>query len=50
MVGLCVDWWVDEWGSYQITKNLIYFGLIQVNQFYLKTYDLCRHPHLWVGV
>ena len=37
-------------GSGQITKNLINFDLIEIIQFCLKTYDLLRHPHLWVGV
>ena len=48
--------WVDGWfsgsmgGSGQITKNLINLDLIEIIQFYLKIYDLLRHPHLWVGV
>ena len=36
-------------GSCQITKYQINLDLIKINQFYLKIYDLWRHPHLWVG-
>ena len=36
--------------SCQISKNLINLDLIEIIQFCLKIYDLCRHPHLWVGV
>ena len=31
-------------------KNQINLDLIEIIQFYLKIYDLLRHPHLWVGV
>ena len=31
-------------GSFQITKNLINVDLIEIIQFSLKIYDLCRHP------
>ena len=42
---------VGQWvGSCQITKSLINLDLIEIIQFYLKIYDLWRHPHLWVGV
>ena len=37
-------------GSFQITKNRINHGLIEIIQFCLKIYDLLRYPHLWVGV
>ena len=42
---------MGQWvGSGQMTKNLINLDLIKVIEFYLKIYDLYRHPHLWVGV
>ena len=31
-------------GSCHITKNGINLDLIQIIQFCLKIYDLCRHP------
>ena len=37
-------------GSGQITKNLINDDPIKMIQFYLKIYDLYRHPHTWLGV
>ena len=37
-------------GSGHITKNLINLDLIEIIQFFLKIYDLLRHPQLWVGV
>ena len=37
-------------GSGQVTKNQINLELIEIIQFYLKIYDLWRHPHLWVDV
>ena len=37
-------------GSGQNTKNLKNLDLIKIIQFCLKTYDLLRHIHLWVGV
>ena len=37
-------------GSCQITKYEINLDLIEIIQFYLKIYDLWRHPHLWVSV
>ena len=40
MVG-CVGGWVGQWvGSGQMTKNLINFDIIKINQFCLKSYDL----------
>ena len=45
-MGGCVGQWV---GSGQMTKNLINRDLIEIIQFYLKIYDLLRHPHPWVG-
>ena len=41
---------VGQWvGSGQMTKNLINLDLIEIIQFCLKIYDLCRHPtHGWV--
>ena len=42
---------MGQWvGSGHVTKNLINLDLIEIIQFCLKIYDLCRHPHLWVGV
>ena len=39
---------MGQWvGSGHITKYQINLDLIQ---FFLKIYDLLRHPHLWVGV
>ena len=50
-MGMCVDGSVGQWvGSGQITKNLINLNLIEMIQFCLNIYDLCRHPHPWVGV
>ena len=37
-------------GPGQIIKNRINLDLIEIIQFWLKIYDLLRHPHLWVGV
>ena len=37
-------------GSCQIPKDQINLDLIEIIQFYLKIYDLWRHPQLWVGV
>ena len=37
-------------GPCQITKNQINLELIKIIQFFLKIYDLWRHPHLWVDV
>ena len=43
--------WMGQWvGSGQIIKNGINLDLIEIIQFFLKIYDLLRHPHLWVGV
>ena len=41
---------VGQWvGSGQITNNLINLDLFDIIQFYLKIYDLYRHPtHRWV--
>ena len=36
-----------------VTSNhlkLINLELMEIIQFFLKIYDLLRHPHLWVGV
>ena len=41
--------WVNGWGQVK-SHNLINLDLIEVIQFYLKIYDLLRHPHPWVGV
>ena len=42
---------VGKWvGSGHITKYRINLDLIEIIQFYLKIYDLLRHPHLWAGV
>ena len=42
---------VGQWvGLGQSTKNLINLDLIEIIQFYLKIYDLQRHPHPWMGV
>ena len=42
---------VGQWeGSGQMTKNLINLELIEIIQFFLKIYELLRHPHPWVGV
>ena len=42
---------MGQWvGSAQITKSLINLDLIEIIQFYLKIYDLRRHPYLWVGM
>ena len=42
---------MDSWvGSCQIMKNQTNLDLIQITQFSLKIYELCRHPHLWLGV
>ena len=41
---------MGQWvGSGHITKYQINLDLIKIIQFYLKIYDLFRHPHLWVG-
>ena len=37
-------------GSGHITKYRMNLDLIKIIQFYLKIYDLFRHPHLWVFV
>ena len=37
-------------GSGHFTKYQINLDVIEIIQFYLKIYDLLRHPHLWVGV
>ena len=34
----------------QIIKNQLNLDLIKIIQFFLKIYDLLRHPHLWVVV
>ena len=39
--------WVNGWGQV-ITKYWINLDLIEIIQFCLKIYDLCRHPHPWV--
>ena len=50
-MGGCVGGSVGQWvGLGQITKNLINLNLIKIIQFFLKIYDLQRHPHPWVGV
>ena len=36
-------------GPGQIIENRINLDLIEIIQFFLKNYDLLRHPHLWVG-
>ena len=36
-------------GPGQIIKNQINLDLIEIIQFCLKSYNLLRHPHLWVG-
>ena len=42
---------VGQWvGSGHIAKYRINLDLIEIIQFCSKTYDLLRHPHLWVGV
>ena len=42
---------VGQWvGSGHVTKYQINLDLIEIIQFFLKIYDLLRHPHLWVGV
>ena len=47
----CMGGSVGQWvGSGHITKYQIKFDLIEIIQFYLKIYDLFRHPHLRVGV
>ena len=38
----------QAWGSGHITKYRIKLELIEIIQFCLKIYDMCRHPHLWV--
>ena len=41
--------WVGQWvRSGQITSNLINLDIIEIIQFYLKIYDLWKHPHLWL--
>ena len=41
---------VGQWiGLGHITKYRINIDLIEIIQFCLKTYDLLRHPKLWVG-
>ena len=41
--------WLGQWvGPGQIIKNRINLDLIKIIQFFLKIYDLLRHPHLWV--
>ena len=37
-------------GSGQITNYLIHLDIIEIIQFYLKIYNLLRHPHLWLDV
>ena len=40
---------MGQWvGSGHITKYQINLDLIEIIQFYLKIYDLLRHPYLWV--
>ena len=42
---------MGQWvGPGQIIKNQINLDLIKIIQFFLKIYDLLRHPYLWVGV
>ena len=42
---------MGQWvGLGQSTKNLINLDLIEIIQFYLKIYDLYRHPHPWVAM
>ena len=41
--------WVNGWESGCITKYQINLDLIEIIQFCLKTYDLLRHSHPWVG-
>ena len=42
---------MGEWvGPGEIIKNQINLDLIKIIQFFLKIYDLLRHPHLWMGV
>ena len=49
-MGGCVGGWVGQWvGSGQMTKNVINLDLVKIIKICLKTYDLWRHPHLWVG-
>ena len=46
-----VGQWMGQWvGPGQIIKNRKILDLIKIIQFFLKIYDLLRHPHLWVGV
>ena len=41
---------MGQWeGSGHITKYWINLDLIKIIQFFLKIYDLFRHPCLWVG-
>ena len=47
--------WLDgslgQWvGSGQITNYLINLDIIEIIQFYLKIYNLLRHPQLWLDV
>ena len=40
---------MGQWvGSGHITKYQINLDLIEITKFYLKIYDLWRHPHLCV--
>ena len=42
---------VGQWvGLGHITKYRINLDLIKIIQFFLKIYDLLRHPHPWMGV
>ena len=41
---------MGQWvGSGHIIKYQINLDLIEIIQFYLKIYDLLRHPQPWVG-
>ena len=47
--------WLGGWvGSCQISKSQINCDLLEIIQFFLKIYDLWRHPthgwvHGWIG-
>ena len=39
---------MGQWvGSGHVTEYQINLDVIEIIQFFLKIYDLLRHPHLW---
>ena len=48
-MGGCMCGWLDGWVHVKSLKIKIKFDLFHIIQFFLKMYDLWRHPQLSVG-